>query len=103
MRNSTTLRTGWAAEWARLLRDGAPYVWPTLTGLVVDDEGHIWLGIRKRDLSIWEWAAFSPDGTHVVSVDLPAGFELHAVRNGRLIGVGRDELDVPRVQAYRLP
>ena len=94
---------GMGRRMGNLLRDGAPYVWPTLTGLVVDDEDRIWLGIRKRDLSIWEWAAFTPDGTHVVSVDLPAGFELHAVRNGRLIGVGRDELDIPRVQAYRLP
>ena len=86
-----------------LLRDGAPFVWPTLTGLVVDDEGHIWLGIHTGDPSTREWAAFTPDGTHVVSVDLPAGFAVHAVRSGRIIGVGRDELDVPRVQAYRLP
>ena len=87
----------------RLLRDGAPYVWPTLTGLVVDDEGHIWLGIHTGDPSTREWAAFMVDGTHVMSVSLPAGLAVHTVRNGRLIGVARDELDVSRVLAYRLP
>ena len=86
-----------------VLREGAPYVWPTLTGLVVDDEERIWLGIRKADREWLEWAAFAPDGTHVVSVDLPSGFEVHAVRGRRIFGVARDELDVPRVMAYRLP
>ncbi len=85
-----------------VLRDGAPYDWPALTGLVVDDEGHIWLGIRKPDRSFVEWAAFAADGDHLSSVDLPAGFEVHAVRGGRIIGVATDELDVPRVMAYRL-
>ena len=94
---------GMGRAMGRLLRDGAPYVWPTLTGLVVDDQDRIWLGIHTGDPSTREWAAFMEDGTHVMSVTLPAGLAVHTVRNGRLIGVGRDELDVPRVQAYRLP
>ena len=85
-----------------VLREGAPYVWPTLTGLVVDDEDRIWLGIRRADRSI-EWAAFTADGTHLASVDLPVGLEVHAVRGGRIVGVARDELDAARVVAYRLP
>ena len=94
---------GLGREMANVLRQGAPYLWPTLTGMVTDDEMRIWLGIRKTDLSTWEWAAFTPDGTHRMSVDLPAGFDLYAVRDGRMIGVGRDELDVPQMRAYRLP
>lgn len=86
-----------------VLRDGAPYVWPTLTGLVVDDEDHIWLGIRRTDPSTREWAAFTPDGTHLMSVALPTGFEVHAIRGVRIVGVLEDELGVPRVMAYRLP
>lgn len=86
-----------------VLRQGAPYVWPTLTGLVVDDEDRIWLGIRKADRLVVEWAAFAEDGVHLLSVDLPAQFEVHAVRGGRIFGVATDELDVPRVMAYRLP
>lgn len=87
----------------RVLREGAPYVWPTLTDLEVDDEDRIWLSIPGTDRSLVEWAAFMPDGTHIVSVDLPAEFEVHAVRAGRIVGVATDELDVPRVMAYRLP
>ncbi|MCY4398057.1 MAG: hypothetical protein OXE96_01755 [Gemmatimonadetes bacterium] len=94
---------GLSSAMGSLLREGAPYVWPTLTGLVVDDQDRIWLGIHTGDPSTREWAAFMPDGTHVVSVDLPVGLEVHAVRDGRVIGSGVDELDVPRVLAYRLP
>lgn len=85
-----------------VLRDGAPYDWPALTGLVVDDEGRIWLGVRKPDRSFVEWAAFAEDGTHLLSVNLPTRFEVHAVRGGRIIGVATDELDIPRVIAYGL-
>ena len=94
---------GLGRDLARLLREGAPYVWPSLTGLVVDDEGRIWIGLRDADLTKWEWAAFLVDGTHRLSVELPAGFEVYAVGGGRMIGVEQDELDVPQIRAYRLP
>ena len=87
----------------RVLRDGGPYDWPTLTDLEVDDEDRIWLSIPRPDRSSVEWAAFTPDGTHLVSVHLPSAFAVHAVRGGRFIGVVEDELGVPRVMAYRLP
>ena len=86
-----------------VLREGAPHVWPALTGLVVDDEDRIWLGIRKVDRASVEWAAFTPEGTHLLSVDLPAGFEVQAVSGGRIVGVVEDGLETPRVFAYRLP
>ena len=94
---------GLSDAFARLLRDGAPYVWPALTGLVVDDRDRIWVGIRKADRSTTEWAAFEADGTHQVSVDLPVEVELYAVRGDRMVGVVRDELDVARVVVYGLP
>lgn len=94
---------GLSRDMARLLREGAPYFWPSLTGLVVDDEGRIWIGLRDAGLTKWEWAAFLVDGTHQFSVELPAEFEVHAVRGGRIVGVEQDELDVPRIRAYRLP
>lgn len=87
----------------RILREGAPYVWPTLTDLEVDDEDRIWLSIPGTDRSLVEWAAFMPDGTHLVSVDLPSEFVVHAVRGGRIIGAEEDEMGVPQVLAYRLP
>ena len=63
----------------------------------------MWLGIRKPDRTNVEWAAFASDGTHVASVDLPAGFMLYAVRGSRLIGAMPDETDLPQFRAYDLP
>ncbi len=88
---------------ASMLREGAPYTWPPLVGMVVDDMKRVWLGIRKPDRSTVEWAAFARDGTHLASVDLPLGLTLYAVRGGRLIGAIRDETDVPQFRAYNLP
>ncbi|MYA12722.1 MAG: hypothetical protein F4087_11975 [Gemmatimonadetes bacterium] len=87
----------------RVLRQGAPHMWPALTGLAVDDEQRIWVGGRSESGSDeWEWTAFTQEGRKVGSVMLPAGFVVHAVRDGRLFGVFNDELDVPHIRAYRL-
>ena len=88
---------------ARVLEQGAPHTWPALTGLVVDDEQRIWVGERSESTSgEWEWTAFAQEGSVVGSVLLPSGFDLYAVRGDRLFGVITDELDVPRIQVYRL-
>lgn len=89
-------------ELSRMLRDDEPYTWPPLTGLVVDDAKRIWVGIRKMDRATWEWAAFTHDGSHVASVDLPTGFMVYSIRGDRVIGLYYDQLGVPRFQAYRL-
>ena len=86
----------------RMLRADAPYAWPSVTGLVIDDQRRLWLGIRKSNRTQSEWAAFTSDGTHVVSVLLPSGFQLMSVQGSRMIGVHTDESDVPQVQAYRM-
>ena len=88
---------------ADVLRSGAPYTWPALTGLVTDDEERIWIGIRGPGASTeWEWAAFAPDGTHAGSIALPAGHLLQAVRANRVYVLSHDDFDVPSLQAYRL-
>lgn len=88
---------------ARILEQGAPYMWPALTGLVVDDEQRIWVGVRSDSVrDEREWIAFTKQGDRVGSVLLPPAFELHAVRGDRLFGVVTDEFDVPRIQVYRL-
>lgn len=87
----------------RVLEQGAPYMWPALTGLAVDDEQRIWVGGRAESGSKeWEWTAFTHEGRKDVSVLLPAGFVVHAVRRDRLFGVFTDELDVPHIRMYRL-
>lgn len=88
---------------ARVLEEGTPFMWPAVTGLAVDDQQRIWVGGRSEsETDEWEWIAFTREGARVGSVLLPPGFRLYAVRNGLLFGVATDELDVPRIQAYRL-
>lgn len=101
---SATIEEQQAEAFVRALEEGAPYMWPALTGLVVDDEEpHIWIGERSRSTGDdWKWTAYTQQGSALGSVMLPSNFELLAVRDGRLVGVTTDELDVPRVQVYRL-
>lgn len=84
---------------ADVLVAGAPYTWPPLVGLETDDRDRIWLGLRSSRTE-WEWAAFTPDGGHVGSVSLPAGLRVIAVSEGKLFGVLKDDLDVPRIRVY---
>ena len=87
----------------RALEQGAPYVWPTLTGLIVDDEQRIWVGTRSESMSDQrQWTAFTEGGDAVGSVILPATFDLHAARDSRLFGVTDDEMGVPRIYVYRI-
>ena len=92
-----------SSRYARLLRDGAPYTWPAITGMVADEDGLVLLGIRRLDDRMtWEWAMFRFDGQHILSVTLPAGFVVHAVSEGRFIGSINTEADVPRIRTYRV-
>ena len=91
-----------SSGFARMLRDGVPYTWPPLTGIVAGDAGLVYVGIRRTDGAIWEWAMFRSDGHHIMSIALPAGFVVYAVWGGRLIGSITDEFDVPRIRAYRM-
>ncbi len=93
---------GMEPEMARTLRREGPYSWPPVAALATDDMGRIWLAIRGEDRSVLEWAAFTEDGTHVASVLFPARFRLLAARDGRLVGVHRDDYDIPQIRAYRL-
>lgn len=93
---------GMEPEMARTLRREGPYSWPPVAALATDDMGRIWLAIRGEDRSVLEWAAFTEDGTHVASVLFPARFRLLAARDGRMVGVHRDDYDVPQIRAYRL-
>lgn len=88
---------------ARALEQGAPYMWPALTGLIVDDERRIWVGARSESTGDQrEWTAFTQEGQPEGSVLLPAGFDLHAVWGGRLFGVVTDDFGVPTIRVYRL-
>ena len=98
-----TIEEEQAEAFVRALEEGAPYMWPALTGLVVDDEERIWVGERSESAGDdWKWTAYTQEGSAVGSVRLPSNFKLRVVRDGRLVGVATDELDIPRVQVYRI-
>lgn len=75
---------------------------PGYDRLVVGGNGCMWAQIYTPDLSGLTWDVFSPTGEWLGQVSLPASFSLHAVGQGRLVGVWRDELGVEHVRAYEL-
>jgi hypothetical protein len=79
---------------------------PALAGVLVDERGRMWAqrfdaiedpGGRSRT-----WDAYAPDGAPAGSVRFAAGFVPLVVRGGLVYGTRRDELDVDRLEAYRL-
>jgi hypothetical protein len=48
------------------------------------------------------WLVFDGDGILAAGVDTREGFEPHAVREDRVWGVFKDELDVESVRAYEV-
>ncbi len=90
-------------NFAKVLLEGAPYTWPPVVGLVVDDRDRIWVGLREQPgEEDREWAAFTREGRHVGSVRLPSGFGVRAATSHKLLGVVRDDLDVPQLRVYRI-
>lgn len=88
---------------ARMLRDEAPYTWPPVVGMAVDDRDRIWIGLRGQSgETLWEWAAFTRRGRHVASVRLPSNFRVLDATGEKLLGFATDDLDVPQIHVYRL-
>lgn len=89
---------------ARILRDGAPYTWPPVVGMIVDGHDRIWIGLREQPGETHrEWAAFTRDGLHVASVRLPAtGLFPRAISGDKLVALALDDLDVPALRVYRI-
>lgn len=89
---------------ARVLRDGAPYVWPPVVGMIVDGRDRIWIGLREQPGETHrEWAAFTRDGLHLASVRLPATrLYPRAISEDKLLALSLDDLDVPTLRVYRI-
>jgi hypothetical protein len=49
------------------------------------------------------WWRISPDVELEGFLDLPEGFRVLAFEDGEVLGVERDELEVPFVVGYRVP
>ncbi len=94
----------WAVESQAKLIEAMdiPDEFPAHGGLVVAEDGSIWLESYRADPGgAREWTRFARDGGRT-RVSFPSGFRLLAVRRDEAWGVGLGEFDVERVVAYRL-
>lgn len=81
-----------------------PAVKPAFHGVVVDDRGYVWVAATPADAGRGgPWDVFDPEGRYLgpVAMELDV-FPLPRIRGGTVVGVRRDELDVPQVVVYRL-
>lgn len=87
----------------RALREAAPERWPAFRNVVVDDTGHLWVGLLAPAGEPTRWTAFDEQGNARCVAPLPPNVDLRLVRGGRAYAVETDEMDVPRVVVYRVP
>lgn len=89
-----------ATEWARATLHVPPHK-PGVTGMMLTDEGDIWLG-RQPDASGWKvWTILDGDGAAIGDLELRSTFRPMAVAGDLVWGVEMDELDVPYVIGVR--
>jgi hypothetical protein len=85
-----------------------PEVKPPYSALLVDDEGRIWVQ-RYGRYSIHgaepsgDWWLFDATGQWIANVTMPAGLQVVAIMDDRVIGFVLDELDVEHIRIHRLP
>lgn len=89
--------------------------YPQIAGLLVDDQGYIWVKaydpfvdpIWLRSYPLWpapggEWRVIRPDGSIVATVRMPPGVRPLEIKGNRLLGVALDELDVQRIVVHTI-
>jgi hypothetical protein len=91
-------------EWRRWFAlTGFPDSLPPYGVALIDGSEHLWVGPHPsgvREVPIYN--VFAPDGAMVARVELPAGFRVFEIGEQHIVGVSRDDVDVERVQVYRL-
>lgn len=81
-----------------------PAVKPAFRGLVVDDRGYLWVAATAPGAEpAGRWDVFDPEGRYLGGVQMELEvLPLPRIRGNTVVGVRRDDLDVPRVVVYRL-
>jgi hypothetical protein len=83
----------------------SPDVLPTLSDVLVDDEGNLW--VKRYVPALFDvlppeepeqWWVFDAEGRWLGEVVMPMRFALEGVERGRAIGIATDALDVPSVR-----
>ncbi len=76
---------------------------PAYSRVLSASDGTIWVRRYTADpLAPAVWDVFGPEGDGLGSVTAPRGFSAMSIRDGRIVGVWRDEMGVEHVRAYRL-
>ncbi len=102
---SADLTDGQTALRTRLADAGNPMPerYPAYTSMLVDPLGYLWV---ERFILPWvatrEWGVFDPEGVFLGDFPIPANLQITDVTEDHVIGIATDELDVARIQVYRL-
>jgi hypothetical protein len=89
----------------RALEDGeyASELPETSPDLRIDALNNVWVGrYHFPGLITSEWEVFDPQGVWLGTVQTPPGLSVHEIGVDRIIGVSKDDFDVPYVQVHRL-
>lgn len=83
--------------------DHIPDSLPAIGKVVADGDGRIWaVAYRASDGNPTTARVYDGEGRLVGLVGIPGGFELQDVRDNRVVGVQKDEMDVETVVVYAL-
>lgn len=88
-------------------RSRIPGVKPAVDGMFVAEDGYLWVAATTRDRADEGFLLdiFDPAGRYLGPLRLPfrlSGYPIPVIRNGFVIGVTRDELEVPFVVRARI-
>lgn len=79
-----------------------PPTMPPYAELLVDREGNLWVARYDYLPGPRTWDVYDREGQLLGAVQLPDRFRLRMIGDGEIIGITRDELDVQRIEAYRI-
>lgn len=79
-----------------------PETMPSYAEILVDRSGNVWVARYDYLPGPRTWDVFNAEGQLLGAVRLPEGFRLRMISDGEIIGISRDDLDVQRIQAFRI-
>lgn len=78
---------------------------PAMGYFLVDAEGNAWVGPYEavpNEATDARWSVFRRDGTDPALVEMPRAFRALHIGNDQVLGIRTDELDVQRLELYRI-
>ena len=79
-----------------------PPAMPFYGDMLVDPRGNLWAARYAYLPGPITWDVFDSGGQLLGEVQLPDGFRLRMIGDGEIVGISRDDLEVQRVEVYRI-